>query len=244
MKKQIILLVIWALTGAVVFASGEGFTVKIEKGDAPKTFVLKLAELDKVATEIGIQSTEGRVWYSDYLYRKTDFATKINLSAVPAGDYVLYVRNYAEMWVQTLSVDVSNLEFFQTPHSKKRIEPGIASLISYRPGGESTPFVKFSKDGPQKVGLLLLNLEMQPAEINIVELGSDRVYSQKVTGQQGISTVLNMTGLMPDGYFIYVHTADVTFVQFFKLTKDDLSFGDYHNSDRNAPSFKEAISSN
>lgn len=244
MKKQIILLAMWALTSAAAFASQEGFTVKIEKGDASKTLVVRIANLDKLDTEIGIQSTEGRVWYSDYLYWKSDFATKINLSVVPDGDYVLYVRNYAEMWVQTLSVNGSGLDFFETPHSEKRIGPGIASLISYHPGRESTPIARFSKDGLQKVGLLLLNLEMQPARINIVEIGSDRVYSQSVNGQRGISTVLNMTGLMPDGYFIYIHTADATFVQFFKLTEEDLSLGDYHSSGNSAPAMKNAISSN
>lgn len=248
MKKQIILLAIWVLASAIAFASGSGkgenLTVKIEKGDVPKTIIVRLSNLDKVATEIGVQSTEGRVWYSDYVYWKTDFAAKLNLSEVGEGDYVLYVRNYAEMWVQTFNLNDAGISLFETPASAKMHKPGVAVQVSYRSYTEGVPVAKFTKDGPQKIGLKLLNLQNQTASINIVEVGSDRVFSQTVKGEWGIVTVLNMTGLMPDGYFICIHTPDATFVQFFDLKEAGLMLGDFHSAVHVTPALKEAVTSN
>lgn len=61
MKKHILLLLAFAFTSAIAFATGgekgEKVIVKIEKGDPPKTLDIQLADLEKMNTEIAIQAS-------------------------------------------------------------------------------------------------------------------------------------------------------------------------------------------
>ncbi len=222
MKKYLILLATWAFACAITFASGnlrgEKVIVKIEKGDIEKTVVVRLANLEKMTTQVGILDVDGKSWFTDLLWREHGYATKFNMEGMPNGDYVLFIRNRQEIWAQTFNLDVFEIEFFQTP-SNEMSDKAVASLAGYFGSDKGRLIACFKeKEGP-KFSVQLANLLNEPTRLDIVSINHGTVYSKIIWNENGFHEIMNMVGAENGDYFLYVYAADATLVQFFKIVK-------------------------
>ncbi len=230
MKKYLIFLLAWALASAFTFATGndkgEDMIVKIEKGDVSKTVIVRLSNLEKLATEVVVQDAEGGVWYSEWVRREAGYATKMNLKSVPHGDYLLFVRNEAGLWAQAFTMSDNDIAFFE----KKSIasdKKGVAVLASFSEGEKGRLIAKFADMGGLNLGLRLANLQEQPATIRIVTLGEGSIYSKVVENENGFVRTLDLTGADNGGYCLYIHTVEATVMQFFTVTgENDVVLGE------------------
>jgi hypothetical protein len=237
MKKYLVLLIAWAFASAFTFASGidkgEKVLVKIEKGDLSKTVVVRLVNLERLTTEVTIQSTDGAVFFKEYIRREHGYATKFIMDGMPDGDYVLYIRNRYEMWAQTFSMNFRDITFFDTP-TTKAYDGAVASLASFsdeKAKGKVNAY--FRKTDDLKFKVLLTNLQQQPTEIKIVSLGIGAIYSSTVKNEYGYGEVMNMVDALSGDYIIYVHAADATVVQFFSISaENNLTLGESQRLDR------------
>ena len=221
MKKYIILLIAWALISPAMFASGndkgEKMIVKIEKGDLAGTVVLRLANLEKKSTQIAVQCTDGTIWFSKNIRRKSAFATKMDLRRLPVGDYVFFVRNGSSMHTQAFAVNNDGIAFFNKPSENR----DGSALIT-----------QFTDMSDLSLGVKLANLQNRPATIQITMMGYDQVYDKTIRGENGFVKSFNMTGMSDGNYFVCVKSVDATVMQFFTIEESHLTLGDNQRLNR------------
>ncbi len=237
MRKYLVLLIAWALACAFTFASGndkgENIGVKIQKGEEAKTIIIRLINLEKLATEVVVQDAEGGVWYSEWIRMEAGYATKLDLSTLPNGDYLAFIRNEAGIWVQVFTIAANGIAFFERPDVDND-NKGVAVLTSYGGGGEIGKLIAhFTDKGVLGMGVLLSNLQKQPTTLRMVTLGEGSFYSKTVNGENGFARTLDMNGVGSGDYFLYVHAADATVVQFFTISSEnELALGEIQRRDR------------
>lgn len=215
MKKYVILLIAWALTCPATFASGgekgDNVIVKIEKGDMPGKIVLRLANLEKQNTQIAVQGIDGTIWFSKYIRRKAGYSTKMDLSRLPVGDNVLYVRNGHSMCAKAFAMNGDGIAFFDQPSTDK--EGSV--LITH-----------FTDRGDLSLGLQLANVQKRPVTIQITMMGYEQIFSSTIRGENGLAKSFNLTGASNGEYFVHLKSADAAVVQFFTVAGDHLLLGD------------------
>ncbi len=236
MKKYFILLFTWAIACVFTFATdlqkGEDIIVKFQKGDIEKTVVIRLANLEKMTTEVGILSTEGAFWYSEFIRKEHGYATKFSLDDLPDGDYVLFVLNDAGVWAQAFVMDENDIAFFKKPASRTDNQ-AVASLVSIHETRSGKLITKFQDKGELKIGLHLANLQNEPTSIEIISLDNGHLFSKTVKNEIGLSETLNLKGANNGYYILYVHGVDASVVQFFRIKDgNELTLGELQRLDR------------
>ena len=174
MKKFVILLVAWALATTGGFASagakGDKVLVKIEKGDMPGTVVVRLANLENVATYVTLQNAaDGSVCFSQNIIQEEAFATKFNLVVMPYGDYIFCVKNRHHTWIKAFSMNTTDIVFCEAPSAKNQKEGTLLSSFT-NPAGLS-------------VKVLLSNLQKRPATIRFMTVGDWPIISKTINGE-------------------------------------------------------------
>lgn len=244
MKKYLILLFIWAIAGAFTFATdlqnatdlqkGEDIIVKFQKGDIEKTVVIRLANLERLTTEVGILSTEGAFWYSQFIRKEHGYATKFNLKDMPDGEYVLFATNASGIWAQAFNMDNYDIVFFEKPASRAANQ-AVASLVGLNMKRSGSLITKFyeNEDQELKIRMLLANLQNEPTLIEVISIDRGLVFSKTVENEIGLSETLNLKGTNNGYYILYVHGIDASVVQFFSI-KDgtELKLGELQRLDR------------
>jgi hypothetical protein len=229
MKKFLVLLLVWAIVCPATFASGndkgEDMIVKIEKGNVPKSIIVRLSNLEKLTTEVVVQDAEGGVWYSEWIRREAGYATKMDLKSVPEGDYLLYVKNDAGVWAQGFNMEANEIAFF---HKKSATldKKSAAVFASYETGEKGKLIAHFTDKGEIGLGILLANLQKQPVTIRIVNMGVGSIYCSYVNDENGYARTLYLADADSGNYFIYVKTHDATILQFFSISPEgELTLG-------------------
>ena len=245
--KKLIFLLVCALVSANTFASvhdaGENVIVKIEKGEMAKTIALRLANLEMLGTTIDVQDVGGIVWFTKYINRENGYSASIDLNGMPSGDYVLSIKNHKRMWAQAFAMDEEEIAFFKNP-SVKPTPAVVASLVSFDLKEKGKLITHFTDQGNASLGAQLANLQGMPAELYIISMGRGFMFTEKIDGKHGFAHPFNLEGAVDGHYFLYVHAADASAIQFFTLKKGDLTLGDMQRLDRPlAQPAKEIISS-
>jgi hypothetical protein len=255
MKKYFILLFTWAIACAFTFATdlqnatdlqkGEDIIVKFQKGDIEKTVVIRLANLEKLTTEVGILSTEGAFWYSEFIRKEHGYATKFNLKDMPDGEYVLFATNASGIWAQAFNMDNYDIVFFEKPASRAANQ-AVASLVGLNAKRNGSLITKFYENGEQelKIKMQLANLQNEPTIVDIISLDNGLVFSKTVKGEISLSETLNLKGANNGCYILYVHGVDASVVQFFSIKNGtELKLGELQRLDRPALVPDEGFSS-
>ena len=236
MKKYLVLLIACALACAFTFASGndngENMIVKFQKGDIAKTVIVRLANLEKLPTEVGVLGADGIFWYSKFILWKNGYATEFNLNEMPEGDYVLYVSNKKGAWVQTFNISFNDIAFFDKMPASSDTK-GVATLVSLVEFEKGKLIAKFIDNGGLKFSVRMANLRKQPASIELVSLDKGAVFSKTVTNEDGYAIMIDLVGASNGSYFLYLHAADATVVQFLSITNNnDIMLGEIQRLER------------
>lgn len=243
MKKQIILLVTFAMT--INFAASANPTdrmiVRIEKTDAAKTIHLHLANLENKRTNISLIDVNGVGWYFEAIRKQNGFATNLDLSGLPIGDFVLLVECNGSQHVQAMSISEGEITFFNTPHGKDR-QNGVAVLTSNASEEKGKLITHFSKESKQQASIQLANLLEQPASISLVSPTHGMMLFKDIDGENGYCGIWNLKGMFAGVYFFYVQSSDATVIQFFELKADSIEFKAMQRLERPQVTDKSVIS--
>ena len=104
---------------------GAQLIVRFEKGVAPNTIQVQVANLQKTRTRIAIQDLSGKVWYSEYVVKEDGYAKNLNLSGMPEGQYVVFVKNARTQCSKTFRYAAGEIVFFEPSLP----QPGQSSVI-------------------------------------------------------------------------------------------------------------------
>lgn len=202
---------------------GSKMIVKITKGDAAKMLNVQLANLQDERTHVCLQDMEGKIWFSDYVWRETGYAKKFNLNNMPDGDYLFFVSNNKNSHMQMITMGERHIEFFRPMMVEPNKPVAVFASLDNKKRGKLITYI--TKQNENTIGVQLANLEGKAATIRINAVGEAVTFNETTEGKEGYARLLNTTGMIPGKYFLYVKTDKTTVVQFFDVTKEGVKLG-------------------
>jgi hypothetical protein len=202
---------------------GARMLVRVERGPGMKTINVYLANLLDKRTQVSVQDMDGKVWFSEYAWMETGYAKRLNLSELPKGNYLFYVENKDERYLQMIAIDDSRLDFFRSA-APVRARKGVALLTGSDDSRRGGLIGYITQPENHAIGVQLANLESKRAEVRILALGESIAYAETVSGVPGYAKLINFEGMAPGNYYVCVETPGVSIVQFFNWSGEGLEF--------------------
>lgn len=234
MKKQMILIatmVFFALSFNTYASSEDRMIVRIGKSDNAKSIAIQLANLEKKRTTINLIDVNGVGWFHKAVYHQAGYASNINLTGLPMGDYVLIVKRKGHVHAQAVTLESDDISFFEVPVSNENKATGPAVLTSTQMD-KSRLISRFIDQGDRKVGVQLSNLQEAPVSIQLVSPGGGNLLTKNFSGQNGYGGTWDMNGMKSDLYFFYVKTKEATVIQFVNVNGDEIEFFEQQRIDQ------------
>jgi len=222
MKKQVHLLAALFLVCSTLFAAaspGAHLIVRFEKGVAPNTIQVQVANLQKTRTRIAIQDLSGKVWFSEYVVKEDGYAKNLNLSGMPQGQYVVFVKNARTQCSKTFRFAAGEIVFFEPSLP----QPGQSSVI-FDAGSAGKGIARIAA-GAQSLRVQLANLGAQGALIRLCGLGGNLVLEHKAGGHTGFAKTIDLAGLDAGAYFLLVQSGSAALVQQLELSDAGIQLG-------------------
>lgn len=200
---------------------GTRMLVRVERGTGMKTIDVYLANLLDKRTQVSLQDMDGKLWFSEYAWGEAGYAKRLNLSELPEGDYLFYVENKEERFLQMIALDDRRMDFFRSVAPVKE-RKGVALLTGSDDSrrGRLIGYITQPKD--DAIGVQLANLEWKRAEVRILAVGESIAYEETVSGEPGYAKLINFAGMSPGNYCVYIETPGVSIVQFFNWSGERL----------------------
>ena len=224
MKKNFLLLIVWALASAFTFATGtsagDNLAVRVEPGDDARSVIVRLANLDMLTTQIGIHDADGHFWLSKFITDEFGYAGRIVLDGLPDGDYILFVRNRNVTRMEVFTMYPDEIVFFDDPAGHPADYAVAANEVFMAPG-KGALIARFDA-AEASLEVRLANLQQRKTQVTLISLGGDGHVNETIRGRYGYACALNMEGMREGTYFVYVDAYDATVVQMFSFEDENI----------------------
>ena len=221
MKKQVNYFVAMILCATALFvhpaAASSHIIARFTPGETAKTIEVQLANLQKKRTQVAIQDVHGKLWFSEYIDAEDGYTKKLNLTGMPDGAYLCFVQNKSDRHTRAFRLTQTTLTFFE-PSGPSNSGAGV--LV--HTGGSRPCIARIAAAADPVIRLQLANLDQQDALIRLVALGDGIAFEQKVTGEYGYAKQLNLKGMPPGRYFLYIKIGDASLIQYIRFEPDGL----------------------
>lgn len=191
--------------------------VHIEKGQQARTLTIQLANLLGARTEIFLLDGRGKSWFSKFIWGENGYHLLLDFEPLPEGDYLLQIANRYGRTVRAFNLQGPTLTFFEP--SGRQVKK-ILTGYSARPEGRLV--AQFEAAGPRLLNIRLANLRRQSATIDIVSLDGVPVFGADIREENGYGRSLNLDGMAPGYYYVYVRHEEEAILQFFHLRETGL----------------------
>lgn len=177
---------------ALLFATNGtmGAEPKVSVDEARKNIVI---ELDKPTFEYQIRfiDMEDHVIYSERIHKSEIRDKKLDITRLPIGDYVLTIENYLRTTVFRITVGNSGASM-------------VSKKIDHKP-------VYLKKDG--KVYLNLLNLDLNPVDIEVRDEMDRLLFSETIDGTPTVAKSFNFKKAFKGFYTIKVKDGAIVYTE-------------------------------
>ena len=244
MRNFLLLFVVWALASAPALCSTDMFseepspTVSIEQGKDFKSLDVRMINLNRNTTEVTIQAFTGKVWFRKYLTRDDGFAARLKLDGMPEGDYIVYVKQRDNLWMEAFTLYPDQVVLFDNPAQGNTLEPQ-ARFVSETTEFKGRMIAKFDSNHEMNINVRLANLQSRPTMVKLMCMGGLIHHRQKVKGHDGYAIPYNMEGMLPSPYCIYINGYDATVIQCFDVTDEGIALMEVRRMEK--PMHKPAI---
>ena len=200
--------------------------VRISKGDDAKSIALQLANLQKYRTQIAVQDLAGKLWYSEYVEREDGFAQKLDLSALPDGAYICFVKNRAGEYTRSFSLRGTALVFFE---NGSKCNSGAAVFVHT---GKERPAMARIAAVSDAIRLQLNNLMKSDVLIQLHVPGVGVAFQEQVSGENGYAKMIRLGGMDKGNYLLYLKIGNTMLMQHLELTKEGVQMGALEHLDQ------------
>lgn len=223
---SVLLLVLTAGFSAMA-ASTPAMIIRITPGEASKSIDVQLANLQRQRTQIAIQDVNGKLWYSEFCEKENGYAKRLNLDGIPEGQYICFVQNRRGRSTQAFRMQTNALSFFEAPAKSNvddthRVYTGVAH----------PSIVRIKAENANTIQLQLANLQHQNVLIRLNALGEGTAFEQKLQGHAGYAQKIDLTGMLPGAYFLYLKAGDAVLIQHLNLSAEGIQFGKLEKFDQ------------
>ena len=207
---------------AAAYEEAVKMIVRIEQKDG-KAIHVQLANLQKKRTKVSISDVNGREWFSEYAWGVYAYAKNLNLNGMPAGEYVLLIKNKEERHIQAFTKTKSNLFFFEQAGPQKGEGPtAIFTSGSSFPPADNVLISRFTADGAHGVDIQLANLLASKTVWQLKTMSGNTIYEEVIEGQNGYAKKVNLAGMTKGHYYILVRTGKLVRVQFLEVNSQSV----------------------
>ncbi len=194
------------------------------------TINIQLANLQQERTQVSIADLHGQFWFSEIITKEYGFAKQFDLSIIPTGTYIVYVRNAGEKHVKTFAKYKDDLAFFDTSNTTTSNQ-AFAQLTSSQAKSTNRLITRITASDAYNVDVQLANLLNKKAKIQLNQLGGLYLVKEQVSGKAGYAKTFNCLGLAKGDYYLLVQTQKSTLIQFFTINKDGIEMGEEQRLD-------------
>lgn len=202
---------------------GARMLVSLKRGPGMKTIDVHLANLLDKRTQVSVQGMDGKVWFSQYAWGEAGYAKRLNLAEVPEGNYLFYVENKDERYLQMIAISERGMDFFRTM-APMRERKAVALLAGGDDSRRGRVIGYITQPDEHALGIQLANLERWRANVRILALGESIAYEETISDVQGYAKLINFEGMPSGDYYVCVETHGVSIVQFFSWSGEELEF--------------------
>ena len=183
-------------------------------------------------TEIKIVDLNGQPWFSTVVKKTNAYAKQLNLSAIPTGNYIVYVKNDDEKHIQAFAKSSEEIAFFESS-DKPATNYAYAQLASNRTKTSQRLITRVSTDGDKKVEVQLANLMNKKTSVQVRFLTGVELVRDQVRGEAGYAKSFNCEGMTAGDYYVVVRTGKTTFLQFFMINEAGIFMEESQRLDNN-----------
>lgn len=214
MKNLLLLIAISFAYVTLLSANNDPILVTIRHSGA-QTIDVQLANLEQKRTGIAIQDVKGGNWFSEYAWNENGYHKKINMAGMPPGEYLVVIKKQNTIHTQAFMLTSKYLIFFET--KKKKIEDKtVAKLVSLdNSNGKRGILANVTETSNNTLKVQLANLQGKQVVIDLHKIGEASAMEDKVSGEQGYSKNLNLTGMPFGNYYLHLQTPEESFLYFF-----------------------------
>lgn len=192
--------------------------VHLDKSADPNSLDLRVANLNKELTQIGIQDLNGNLKFSKFVHKKESFALRLNLKGMAEGAYVVFVSNKSHQHSQAISFQNEDVALFENSEDK---EPEAPFRFTSKNGG--TVIVRISDEDNCSVGVQMANLQKRPASVRLMQIGEQTMFSKHLRKEDAFAQKINLSGMADSDYILSVEMEDATIVQILHLSEGVLT---------------------
>jgi hypothetical protein len=222
MKKISVVFIAIFAVGLLLNSTGKEMIVHVKPTDHAKTIALYLVNLNKNFTNINIYSLEGENVYFDQVWNKWAYASNLDLSALPPGDYMLNIKNRDRNATVALFITEDRVAYVNNDHH------GFA--LRRKASFEPTPFSRlmarfYTDPDAATLNLQLANLREAPTTIKVASVEGATIYYAHFTGEIGYHKRIHLGAVADGTYFVHLNTIDAKVFQMMSLNDGKVRFG-------------------
>lgn len=194
--KKVMLTIMMVMISTLVIANDNEPTVKVENVRA-KSIAVIAYDLGGVKTDIQLRSATGKVLYTETVKSGQNFGKKLELSAIPNGEYTLEVEN-AESYTAIPVV-------LNTDSARAKVADKVTIV---------KPQVNVIGD---KMNVFVDEKQNEEVWVSIYDVDANRLVFKKITNDKGVR--FDLSKLDAGNYTVHMSTRGKKFVQSLSLDK-------------------------
>ncbi len=200
---------------AAPYTEGGKMIVRVAQQDR-EVIDVQLANLQKQRTKVSISDVHGKIWFSEYAWGVHANPKRLDLHGMPAGEYVLLIKNKQQQYVQVFTKTEKGLFFFEKEEPQKG-EEATAILTSGSPAAGNVLISRFTADGAHGVDIQLANLLGSKTIVQLKNTDGNTLYEEAIEGQDGYAKKINLEGVVNGHYYFLIRTGKLIRVQFLSI---------------------------
>lgn len=196
--------------------------LKLEEGRVNDLLTVRLTDLDRQYANVSVNDLNGKTWLQKKLWKRDEYAAGFDLGPLPDGDYLITVHSRGQRILQPFTKTGADIVLLQ-PKPVQETLPATRLVVNRKPDRAGQLIARIDQPaGKQAIDLQLANLREQPVQVGLLSTAGIPAFTDRVSGKHGYAHRINMTGLAPGEYILYIRSAEVSIMQFLKVTRQGI----------------------
>jgi hypothetical protein len=193
--------------------------LKLEEGRVNDLLTVRLTDLDRQYANVSVNDLNGKTWLQKKLWKRDEYTAGFDLGPLPDGDYLMTVHSRGARIVQPFTKEGADIALLQ-PKPVQETMPAARPVVNRKPDRTGQLIARIDQPaGKRALDLQLANLRGQPVQVGLLSTAGIPAFTDRVSGKQGYAHRINLTGLAPGEYILYIRSAEVSIMQFLEVDK-------------------------
>ncbi len=193
--------------------------LKLEEGRVNDLLTVRLTDLDRQYANVSVNDLNGKTWLQKKLWKRDEYIAGFDLGPLPDGDYLMTVHSRGERLIQPFTKKGADIVLLQPKPAQESVS-AARLVVNRRPDRAGQLIARIDQPaGKRAIDLQLANLREQSVQVGLLSTAGIPAFTDRVSGEQGYAQRIDLTGMAPGEYILYIRTAEVSIMQFLQVDK-------------------------